>query len=286
MASGHKAYVKDFKPKEHIVMLGGIALLVFILIVSGIIKLIANHSYKVAKENFSVVENQIDNQNTSQKQTEIRKIPIHNSGAIDCTLVVPSSTDGIYSNDDPTLNFKLDCLPGDSITSPEYHALRMASDKAFIADWIRPALTYSSLDDYFANYDVMQRKFDDAIAVYSGMSDSKLQFFSYVMPDASDLKYTVSDGDKSKYNGSYTVGTVYLLDADVNNAPYDYSYLVQVSFTSTNRATGSVGNSAGSEDPNATNVVIICTVSRDDYGTPYFKDIRFSSLSRHTVTAE
>lgn len=289
MASRHKAYLKNFNVKEHPIMFGGIGILIAVLIISGIISLISNSSHKKAENMYQSVANQVDYQQTSQRQTEVRKIAVHNSGAIDYTIGVSvNSSDESLSADS---EFKLDtsnvnCRPGDAITSPEYHARRIASDKAFITNWILPVFTYSNLDDYYANCNTMRERFAEATNLSSDMYDCSVQFFAYIMPPADDLIIGMSDDEKAKYNGTCNVGTPYLLDADVTTAPYDYQYLIPVSFTSVNKATGSIGNSNGSATPDVANVVIVCMVARTDDGIPYLKTIRFSSLKGYTIGEE
>lgn len=281
MASRQKMNLKEFKVKDHPIMCGGIALLLISLLISGLISLISNSSHKKAENMYQSVANQVDYQQTSQRQTEVRKLAVHNTGAIDCTLGVSiNSSDTSLSEES---GFRLDpsspnCTPGDAVTSPEYHARRVASDKAFITNWILPVFTYSNLDDYYANYNVMKDRFANAVNLSPDMYDCSLQFFAYIMPSSEDLGIGMSEADKAKYNGTCDVGDLYLLDVDVTNAPYDYQYLVPISFTSRNTATGSTGNSRGSDNPTATNVVAVCTVARTDDGAPYLKSIRFSSV--------
>lgn len=274
----HTQYLKDFDIKEHKLMFGGIGACILLMIIGAIIGVFAHANMQGAANDYDSVNKTVTNIVQDQRVSNtIRYIHNHNAGAVDLGQSLSDLNDGMQSAN----NFALSCAPGDAITSPEYHNARVMSDTAFFFNWVTPVFSYSNLDEYFANYAVMQSRFDEASATHPDMNGCKQQFFLYVMPDAQDLNVNVQDStERSKYNCLFNVVNTYCLNANFSVAPYAYTYMAEIAMTSQNPENGSRGNPTGEQ---SVNFVVIYTIERNEDGTPVMTNIRFSSLQGYTL---
>ena len=268
--------IKEIDYKEHKFLLGGVAALVGLFIIGNIIGLVFHAKMQSAANDYDAMNKAVAGVVQEERISRtIRYVANHNDGAVDLTQTISNTNDGI------TAPFTLECTPGDVLDSPEYHNRRIASDTAFIKDWVMPVFTYSGLDDYFTNYQTMQDRFTAACATSPDMAGCKTQFFLYVMPDCSDLNVTVQDPtERARYNGMMNFGNVYCLNANFEAAPYTYTYLAEVSMTSQNPSNRSTGNPNGATEAN---FCIIYTIERTADGVPVLRNIRFSSLQGITL---
>lgn len=263
--------IKPIDWKAHKLLLGCIGGLILFLLVGSLIGLIFRSKLNGAAAEYDALKKATESvlQNERVERT-IRYTQEHNEGAVDLLQAVTDTNDGTSAP------FTLACVPGDAVTSPEYHNRRVASDTAYMLDWITPVFSYAGLNDYFTNYDLMQERFSAACSTSVEMASCKTQFFMYVMPDCSDLRTTVQDPNEiARYNASFELGDTYLINADFSIPPYSYTYLTEINLHTQNPNNMSSGNPNGYGDAN---FCVVYTIERDIDGNPIMHSIRFSSL--------
>ena len=268
-----KESIKNFKFKDHLFVIIGLAIFLILLLVGNGFVNSAKADNDRAKA--ATVETDTDIASKMQLSQTTEYIEVHNPN----TVRINYAEEKIANNESLTGDYRLQTQPGDAMddSSPEYYQQRVMSDKAFIENWIKPAFTYNNIDDYFTNRDIMKEQFESVDKVSGSAED----FFTYIMPPADDLKFLSSD-EKSAYNGKMLAFNQYVIDADVLEAPYTFKYFATFTMASeARRADGSKTDAASSVDMSnlsKPNYCVVYTITRTADGYPELQSIYFTSV--------